>query len=58
MILKQAGPVKLWSDQALLPRAETLKLGDHLEQEKMSREGGREGGMEGRGVRTKTVTRR
>ena len=39
---------------------ETVKLGDHLEQEKMSREGGREGreGREGRGVTTKTVTRR
>ena len=47
MILKQAGPVKLWSDQALLPRAETLKLGDHLEQEKMSMEEGREGGRGG-----------
>ena len=56
MILKQSCPVKVWSDQALLPRAETLKLGDHLEQEKMSREGGREEG--GEGVRSKTVTRR
>ena len=49
MILKQSCPVKVWSDQALLPRAETLKLGDHLEQEKMSREGGREGGGRGGG---------
>ena len=49
MILKQSCPVKVWSDQALLPRAETLKLGDHLEQEKMSREGGgrKGGGVEG-----------
>ena len=38
---------------------ETVKLGDHLEQEKMSREGGgREGEREGRGGKTKTVTRR